>query len=88
MVFPCPVYKLDPQLKGTLKDLRDQNDEYEMQITAIKSENRRLVTRLKSVESAPPADTGDSKKLRKELADLEARYAELEEKFLDIKMRQ
>ncbi|WP_185231535.1 hypothetical protein [Teredinibacter franksiae] len=77
-----------PALKGSLKELRDQNDEYELQFTAIKSENRRLSSKLKAIEAAPPNDTGNSHKLKKELSELESRYAELEEKFLDLKMSQ
>ncbi|WP_075185671.1 hypothetical protein [Teredinibacter haidensis] len=77
-----------PQLKTDIVTLRDQNDDYEMQITATKSENRRLQSRMKELESAPPGDNDQARKLKKELIELESRYVELEEKFLDLKLGQ
>ncbi|WP_236074967.1 hypothetical protein [Teredinibacter purpureus] len=77
-----------PQIKSKLKELRDQNDDYELQLSNLQAENRRLKNAAKSSNNAPPADTGDSRELKRELTELEARYAELEEKFLDLKLSQ
>ncbi|SMF35073.1 hypothetical protein SAMN02745866_02226 [Alteromonadaceae bacterium Bs31] len=76
-----------PQLKTNLKDLRDQNDDYEMQVYTLKSENRRLKSKLQSAGDSPPQDDGEVRKLKKEISAAEARYAELEEKFLDLKLQ-
>ncbi len=74
-----------PQIKTDLKDLREQNDDYEMQVHSLKSENRRLKSKIQNINAAPPQDNGDARKLKRELAAAEARFAELEEKFLDLK---
>jgi len=77
-----------PQIKKDLMELRDQNDDYELQVHALKSENRRLMGKLKELNGAPKkADNGEVKKVKKALAASEARYAELEEKFLNLKMQ-
>lgn len=75
-----------PKLKTDIMELRNQNDDYELQIAATKSENRRLMTKVQNIESAPPSDDGDVWRLKKEVSELETRYAELEEKFLDLKL--
>lgn len=79
-----------PQIKTELKELRDQNDDYEMQLYSLKSENRRLMSKLQNAKhSAPPSDdAGEVRRLKKEMGELENKYAELEEKFLDLKLQQ
>jgi hypothetical protein len=75
------------QLKTELKQLRDENDDYEMQVYALKSETRRLAS---SIKNNAPSSSDDSvnQALKKKLSLAEARYTELEEKFLELKMRQ
>lgn len=75
-----------PKLKTHLIELRNQNDDYELHIAAIKSENRRLMTKVQNIESAPPSDSNEVRRLKKEVSELETRYAALEEKFLDLKL--
>lgn len=77
-----------PQVKTELKLLRDQNDDYELQMYALKSENRRLTSKMQQLASAPPPDDNENRQLKKALMEMESRYAELEEKFLDLKLQQ
>jgi len=75
--------RLLPQIKTQLKTLRDQNDDHEMQMYSLKSENRRLMSKLQG----PTSEPNEVARLKKEISELETRYAELEEKFLDLKLQ-
>ena len=79
-----------PQLKSELHSLRKQHDQVDLKNHTLISENRKLQKRIKEFGSAPKTsvDGGDAAKLRKELNDMEGRYNELEEKFLDLKLQQ
>ncbi|PCK10048.1 MAG: hypothetical protein COA42_00150 [Alteromonadaceae bacterium] len=77
-----------PAMKTQLKELGNQKDEFELKVYAITSENRKLLKKLKEERSAAPVDDGRSTKLKRELIDFEARYAALEEKYLDLKIQQ
>lgn len=76
-----------PAIKTQLKEVGNQKDEFELKTYALTSENRRLLKKLKDEKSAAPVDDGRSTKLKRELLDLEARYAALEEKYLDLKIQ-
>jgi DNA repair exonuclease SbcCD ATPase subunit len=74
-------------LKTEMMELSKSNDELDLKVQTIMMENRKLMKRLQQAESAPKVDTGEANKLRKELAEMEEKYNDLEEKFLDIKLR-
>lgn len=76
-----------PSLKTQMQEVRKQKDEYELKVYALTSENRKLTKKLKEEQgSSMVVDSGEATKLKKELADLESRYASLEEKYLDLKI--
>ncbi|WP_028885919.1 hypothetical protein [Teredinibacter turnerae] len=72
-----------PNLKLQMKELRDKNNDYEVKLHTLQVDNHRL-----SAKKAPAAEANDDevKRLKKEISDLETKYAELEEKFLDLKI--
>lgn len=77
-----------PSIKTQMQDLRKQKDEYELKVYSLTSENRKLNKRLKEEKGNVMVDDGEVSKLKKEVQDLETRYANLEEKYLDLKLKQ
>ena len=77
-----------PNIKTQLQEAKSQRDQYELKVYALTSENRKLQKKLKEDKGTVTADSGESKKLKRELMDLEAKYASLEEKYLDLKIQQ
>lgn len=77
-----------PSIKTQLKEIKTQKDEYELKVYALTSENRKLTKKLKEEKESSPIDTGDTASMKKELIELETRYASLEEKYLDLKLQQ
>ncbi len=79
-----------PSLKTQLQEAKEQRDAYELKMYALTSENRKLKKQAKedSSASAITVDVGETSKLKKELTELETRYASLEEKYLDLKIQQ
>lgn len=77
-----------PSLKEQLHETRKQKDEYELKVYALTSENRKLNKKLKEDASSISVDDGEATRLKRELTDLESRYASLEEKYLDLKLNQ
>jgi hypothetical protein len=77
-----------PSLKSQLQDAKEQRDSFELKVYALTSENRKITKRMKEEKATAPRDNGQDAKLKKELADLESRYASLEEKYLDLKFKQ
>ena len=77
-----------PQLKAELKELRDACENYETQVYTLRASNQRLSRDMKKLKSqtADRGPGGDSQKLKKQLLEMEAKYADLEEKFLDLKL--
>jgi len=75
-------------LKAEMLELRKSNDELDLKVQTLGVENRKLQKRLQEIGSSPKVDAGESLRLRKELAEMEARYNDLEEKFLDLKLQQ
>lgn len=74
-------------LKTEMMELSRSNDELDLKVQTIMMENRKLTKRVQQAEAAPKVDSGETNKLRKELAEMEAKYNDLEEKFLDLKLR-
>lgn len=56
-------------------------------IGSLQQENRRLTKKLKVAQEAPPADSAETRALRKEVSSLQSRYNDLEEKFLNLKLK-
>ncbi len=77
-----------PTIKTQMQDLRKQKDEYELKVYALTSENRKMKKQMKEDKGGVVVDGGEAAKLKKELGDLETRYANLEEKYLDLKLNQ
>lgn len=78
---------LVPQLKAALKDLQNSGDTREQIVDSLKTENRRLAKKLKLTQEAPPEDNQEIRVLRKELSTLQSKYNDLEEKFLNLKLK-
>lgn len=77
-----------PSLKSQLQEARSKSDQYEMKVYALTSENRKLLKKMKEEGSSSNVDHEEMDKLKRELTDLEDRYANLEEKYLDLKLQQ
>jgi chromosome segregation ATPase len=77
-----------PKLKNELKELNTTVTLHEQVIDSLKQENRRLAKKLKLTQEAPPEDNQEAKTLRKELNTLQAKYNDLEEKFLNLKLKE
>lgn len=73
--------------KAELKDVREREHEHEKAIFSLKGEVQRLKNKLRAVAKATPAAQVDPA-AKKELALLQQRYAELEERYLDLKTQQ
>jgi Small-conductance mechanosensitive channel len=76
-----------PKLKSQLTELEATVSIQEQVVESLKQENRRLTKKLQTQE-APPDDNQEAKILRKELMALQAKYNDLEEKFLDLKLKE
>lgn len=77
-----------PGIRTQLQELKKQKDEYEIKVYSLTSDNRKLSKKLREEKGSLAVDNGESAKLKKELRDLEVRYANLEEKYLDLKLNQ
>lgn len=77
-----------PSIKSQMQEMRKQKDEYELKVYSLTSENRKLIKKLKDEKNSISVDDGQAAKLKKELTELETRYANLEEKYLDMKLNQ
>ncbi len=76
-----------PEIKSQLKDLQSKVDQSETLVDSLKTENRRLSKKLKLTQEAPPEDSEEIRRLRKEYTTLQGKYNDLEEKFLDLKLK-
>ena len=77
------------QVKADMIDLRKQFDSLEIKHHSTITENRKLQKRLQEASrNAKSGSDQEAIKLRKELAEMQARYNELEERFLDLKLQQ
>lgn len=78
-----------PGLKSELLDMRKHYDELDLKYHSLVTENRKLQKQLDGKVARPVRETKDeSGELRKQLSEMESRYNELEEKFLDMKLNQ
>lgn len=90
-----------PQIKQEFTDIRDQNDTLRDQVFSLKTANRRLTQVVKKQSSQPPEKAASSEdknsekedieeeneKLLQQISNMRTEYADLEEKFLDLKMQ-
>ncbi len=74
-------------LRNRVKDLQSAEDANQHIIQSLKQENRRLNQKLKTIAESAPEDTGEARSLRRELTTLKSKYAELEERYLDLKLQ-
>ena len=79
-----------PSIKTQLKEATSKRDEYELKVYALTSDKRKLEKRLAEEKTASKVskDSDELKKLKKTISDMESRYTELEEKYLDLKLQQ
>lgn len=76
-----------PQLKAALKELQSNADRRDQIVDSLKTENRRLAKKLQLAQEAPPESNDEARKLRAELTNLQSKYNDLEEKFLNLKLK-
>ena len=77
-----------PSIKAQLKDATSKRDEYELKVYALTSDKRKLEKRLVEEKKSKSPDTDELRRFKKTIADMEIRYTELEEKYLDLKLQQ
>lgn len=75
------------QLKQVVKELQSSADTREQIVDSLKQENRRLAKKIKLTQEAPPEDNQEVRGLRKELSSMQSKYNDLEEKFLNLKLK-
>jgi DNA repair exonuclease SbcCD ATPase subunit len=76
------------RLRVELEALQSAADLHEQVVDTLKQENRLLAKKLKQLQEAPPEDNPEVRILRKELTHLQSKYNDLEEKFLNLKLRE
>jgi len=76
-----------PELKSIIKELTHTAQSSDQMVDSLKVENRRLAKKLKLAQEAPPEDNNEIRTLRKELSTAQAKYNDLEEKFLNLKLQ-
>lgn len=77
-----------PQLRIQIEELQSSATMHEHIVDTLKQENRRLAKKLKLTQEAPPEDSQEARTLRKELNALQTKYNDLEEKFLNLKLKE
>lgn len=77
-----------PRLKAELKELQGTANLQEQVVDTLKQENRRLAKKMKLIQESPPEDSQEVRALRKELTALQGKYNDLEEKFLNLKLKE
>ncbi len=75
------------KLKAAIKELEIATATRDQIVESLKQENRRLAKKLKLTQEAPPEDSQESRQLRKELSTMQSKYNDLEEKFLNLKLK-
>ncbi|VUD68955.1 hypothetical protein TDB9533_04316 [Thalassocella blandensis] len=76
-----------PSIKTQLSEAKSQRDQYELKVYSLTSENRKLNKKLQEEKGSTTADSGEAGRLKRELTDLETKYASLEEKYLNLKIQ-
>ncbi len=77
-----------PSLKSEVATLKDKNEELDNKLYSLQSDNRRISQKLEEINKAPPQESAEIVKYKRALNDLQTKYNELEEKFLDLKIQQ
>jgi uncharacterized protein YoxC len=75
------------QIRKRLKDLQSSEDANQHIIQSLKQDNRRLAQKLKTLAESAPEDSTETRAMRRELSALKSKYAELEERYLDLKLQ-
>ncbi|HMW70733.1 MAG TPA: hypothetical protein PKD17_02875, partial [Cellvibrionaceae bacterium] len=70
-----------------LKELQSAEEANQHIIQSLKQDNRRLNQKIKTINEAAPEDNNETRALRRELTTFKAKYAELEERYLDLKLK-
>lgn len=76
------------RLRTEVEDLKESAATDEQIAGSLKEENRRLTKKLKSTQEAAPEDNHEAHALRKQLSSLLGKYNDLEEKFLNLKLKE
>jgi hypothetical protein len=77
-----------PKLKIQFAQLESTLSVQERIVESLQQENRRLSKKLQVAEQGPPGEIHEAKALHKELMAQQAKYHDLEEKFLDLKLKE
>ncbi|MEY4588917.1 MAG: hypothetical protein RL497_993 [Pseudomonadota bacterium] len=72
------------QFRARVKELQSAEEANQHIIQSLKQDNRRLMQKLKNIA---PEDNNETRTLRRELTATKAKYAELEERYLDLKLQ-
>lgn len=75
------------QFRTRLKELQSAEEANQHIIQSLKQDNRRLNQKIKTISEAAPEDNNETRALRRELTTFKAKYAELEERYLDLKLK-
>lgn len=75
------------QFRTRLKELQSSEEANQHIIQSLKQDNRRLNQKLKTISEAAPEDNNETRSLRRELTSVKAKFAELEERYLDLKLK-
>ncbi len=76
-----------PELEFIIQELTNCAQSSDQMVDALKEENRQLAKKLELAQEAPPEGNDEIGALRTELSTAEAKYNELEEKFLNLKQQ-
>ncbi len=74
------------QFRTRLKELQSAEEANQHIIHSLKQDNRRLNQKIKTMSESAPEDNNETRALRRELTTFKAKYAELEERYLDLKL--
>lgn len=78
-----------PQIKASIKEMRETNEEQEQTIFSLKAENKRLNSKMQmSLKDNEETSSNETRKLKQEITKLQAKYADLEERYLDLKLQE
>jgi DNA repair exonuclease SbcCD ATPase subunit len=75
------------QFRTRIKELQSAEEANQHIIQSLKQDNRRLNQKLKTISEAAPEDNNETRALRRELTSVKAKFAELEERYLDLKLK-
>ena len=76
-----------PQMRQLIKELREAENSNKQVISGLKQENRRLAQKIKLHSEAAPEEDASTRSLRRELTSMQSKYADLEERYLNLKLQ-